>query len=46
MMMKIKNEYGWTAVMIASYYGYVEILKLLLAAGGKDIIHEKSDVSI
>ena len=29
------SEYGWTPLICASYYGYVELVKLLLAAGAK-----------
>ena len=31
--------------MIASYGGDVEIVKILIAAGGKDIVNEKDNVS-
>jgi hypothetical protein len=31
--------------MMASYGGHVEIVKILIAAGGKDIVNEKTKVS-
>ena len=32
--------------MKASCSGYVEIVKLLIAAGGKDIVNETNNVSV
>jgi hypothetical protein len=32
--------------MKASYGGHVEIVKVLIAAGGEDIVNEKSKVSV
>jgi hypothetical protein len=32
--------------MMASSQGHVEIVKVLIAAGGKDILNEKTNVSV